>query len=158
VNFKFGEPRLIKEWLNDYRRNKMKSTIEAIRLSKSKKTYQVMLMGKWYNASLDSGLDETSKGCLIEADVETTEDFGSWLNEVKVLKSAEPAYDIRDKIPHGIVTFSPDRFYMPFVSNVVAHAIAAGAIKDYPAISQWAKAARDAAVALDMLDEPGSEG
>lgn len=42
-----------------------------------------------------------------------------------------------------------DRFYMPFVSNVVAHAIAAGRIEGPADIQAWAQAAKAAAVALD---------
>jgi hypothetical protein len=40
---------------------------------------------------------------------------------------------------------------MPFVSNVVAHAIQVGTIKTPEEISKWAKAAYDAAQALDAL-------
>ena len=44
-----------------------------------------------------------------------------------------------------------DRFYLPFVSNTVAHCIAAGLIKTPSDVSPWANAAYDAAQALDAL-------
>ena len=42
-----------------------------------------------------------------------------------------------------------DRFWLPFVSNTVAHAIAAGKIEGPADIQAWAAAAKAAALALD---------
>jgi hypothetical protein len=47
-----------------------------------------------------------------------------------------------------------DRWYMPFVSNTVAHAIAAGRIDDPEQIKLWAAAAKQAAVELDRKAPP----
>jgi hypothetical protein len=50
-----------------------------------------------------------------------------------------------------------DRFWMPFVSNVVAHAIAGGQVKDPAQVFNWAMAAKQAALALDKIgatDDP----
>jgi hypothetical protein len=43
----------------------------------------------------------------------------------------------------------PDRFWLPFVSNTVAHALTAGFITEPGMIKQWAAAAKQAAVELD---------
>jgi len=47
---------------------------------------------------------------------------------------------------------------MPFVSNTVNGALRGGQITKPSEISQWAKAAHDAAAALEALDEPRGEG
>lgn len=42
-----------------------------------------------------------------------------------------------------------DRWYMPFVSNTVAHALTAGLIKEPADVTRWANAAKDAAELLE---------
>jgi hypothetical protein len=42
-----------------------------------------------------------------------------------------------------------DRWYMPFVSNTVAHALTAGLIRDPADVTKWANAAKDAAELLE---------
>lgn len=44
-----------------------------------------------------------------------------------------------------------DRWYMPFVSNTVAHAIASGYIKDASQILIWARAAKVAAMRIESI-------
>ncbi len=50
-----------------------------------------------------------------------------------------------------------DRFWLPFVSNTVAHAIAAGLVKEPFALKAWAAAAKQAAMELDGQREPGQD-
>ena len=47
------------------------------------------------------------------------------------------------------VPFPSDRWYMPFISNTVAHAITAGLVKDSPSLAQWATAAYRAAMQIE---------
>ena len=47
-----------------------------------------------------------------------------------------------------------DRWYMPFISNTVAHAIAANLITGPEHIGLWAKAAKQAAMELDRKATP----
>lgn len=49
----------------------------------------------------------------------------------------------------GNVMGGKDRWYMPFVSNTVAHAISMGLLNDPEMIGIWAKAAKQAAEELD---------
>jgi len=50
-----------------------------------------------------------------------------------------------------------DRFWLPFVSNTVAHAIAATLIQEPMQIKAWAAAAKQAAIELDAGREPGED-
>lgn len=47
-----------------------------------------------------------------------------------------------------------DRWWMPFVSNVTAHAIEAGKIEDPMQIKAWAAAAKTAAIEIDKVTAP----
>ena len=134
----------------------MKSMVEAVILAKSGKSLRVLLDDEiWYGAKKNCNLH---KGDTIEVETEDTE-FGPWIMSYSPRTKEErdkPAEDKREEI-RGTGQRSANG-YMPFVSNTVAHAISAGKIQHESEISKWAKAARDAAVALEVLDEPGSEG
>ncbi len=62
-----------------------------------------------------------------------------------------------DSVRGNSTASSGDRWYMPFVSNTVAHAIAAGYIKEPIDIGAWAEGAKMAATVLDTMtdDSPG---
>lgn len=71
------------------------------------------------------------------------------VNVVDTVKSLQTPQDASGRTikPNG------DRWYMPFVSNCVAHAITADLVGQPANISAWAKAAYDAAQALDALND-----
>ena len=128
----------------------MKGVVESVSRSSSGKSWRVKVSGKEYGASLDSKLDQ-HVGKFIDFDWDDGK-FGPWIKSWgSVIETpAESAARILGA-PMPAPKANGDRFYMPFVSNVVAHAIAAGQITTPQQISPWAKAAHDAAVALDML-------
>jgi len=103
----------------------------------SGKSYRVQLGEEWYGAKLDSGI-EAAEGKEIEAEIETTDKFGKWIKKWSVVAgSSKPAGG------NGSQPFAP--WFMPFVSNTVAHAIAAGKITGPAEIQAWASAAKAAA-------------
>ena len=133
----------------------MIGTVTAVNHSKSGKAFRVTLNGKVYNAFLDSKLD-TAVGKVIDCQITPDKGFGEGIGQWAY--STAPAQPGPSNSPVGVenratVTPGPagDRFYLPFVSNTVAHCIAAGLIKTPSDVSPWAKAAYDAAQALDAL-------
>lgn len=120
--------------------------IDAARPTKSGKSLGIKAGGKDYLAKVDSGL---SAGMQIEAEVEVSEYDGksfTWIRKWKALAA-----------PAGAAPANPGRllqqpvnapWWMPFVSNTVAHAIQAGKIEDFNQIAGWAQAAKAAAEAL----------
>ena len=116
-----------------------KGKVEGVSPSKSGKSFRIKIDGEWYGAGKDSGLDKM-EGKTVEFSFEDG-DFGPWIQEWKEAAGAPSAQGKQSSGP----------WWMPFVSNTVAHAIQAGEIKDPKAISAWAKAAKDAAEALEAL-------
>ena len=119
--------------------------IESCEKSKSGKSWRVKVSGKYYGAQFDSHLDK-EVGKSIDFNVKST-DYGEWIESWAHANGAAPAAQTGG----ASSTNGSDRFYMPFVSNVVAHAIAAGMIQGPNDISAWAKSAYDAAQAIDAL-------
>src|SRR3990167_8236132 len=119
----------------------MQGTVEAVTPSKSGKSFRIQIGGEWYGAGKDAGIDKM-KGETVEFSYEDG-DFGPWIQDWKQTQSAPASSAGR--------TTASGPWWMPFVSNTVAHAIAAGEIKDPKAISAWAKAAKDAAEALETM-------
>ena len=133
--------------------------ISKVELTKSKKSLLITAGNDTYFADTASGLSN-AVGKVIEANIEDTDYQGKtymWIREWQESKKPAPGLATQPLVPNK-AKVNGDRWYMPFVSNTIAHAIAAGCIKDFPALNQWAKAAHDAAVALDALDEPGNRG
>jgi hypothetical protein len=133
----------------------MIGAITAVNKSKSGKALRITLNGKTYNAFLDSKLDE-ALGKVIEAQITPDKGYGEGIGQWAYSNAPAqpgPANAAPDPINRATVTpgASGDRFYLPFVSNTVAHCIAAGLIKNPSDVSPWAKAAYDAAQALDAL-------
>ena len=122
--------------------------VEEVTKSKSGKALRVKLGGKWYGAFLDSGLDAVV-GKMIDAEIIPNIKFGDGIGQWGMAQGASEA--VKGVAERATSTTNGDRFYMPFVSNVVAHGIAAGAIKSPADINAWARAAHDVAVALDAL-------
>lgn len=129
----------------------MKGTVESVRNSSSGKSWRVKIAGKEYGANFDTKLDQAvGKGIDFEWD---DGKFGLWIKSWDFDRSgAVPAPQAPVAPPSQSSGHSNgDRFYLPFVSNTCAHAIAAGVIKTPQDLNQWARAAHDVAVALDAL-------
>ena len=122
--------------------------VENVSPTKSGKALRVKVVGNYYNAFLDSGIDKVV-GQTIDFQVTPDKGYGpgigQWGPAVNQPQASAP------QAPNSPVAASGDRFYMPFVSNVVAHAIAAGRVQNPADLNAWAKAAYDAAQALDTL-------
>ena len=142
----------------------MKGRVDSITKSKSGKAWRVNISGTFYGANFDSRITD-ALGKVIDFDYDDGK-FGLWLktwgpvtmvptqavplvpgNITSAQQQAAipiPQFTVPNKV-------NGDRFYMPFVSNTVAHAILAGLIKTPADLNQWAKAAHDTAIALDAL-------
>ncbi len=150
--------------------------IESCEKTKSGKAWRVKASGKYYNAFLDSGIEQ-HVGKLIEAEIHTHEKFGSSIAAFRVVKNAAPQvppptqatspvpaaaapvqgrHETREPVyaepaKHG--TVAP--YWLPFASNTVNAAIAAGLIKSPNEISMWVRGAQLAAIAsVDAGDAP----
>lgn len=95
----------------------------------------------WVKADM---VAQFSKGQAYELEV-GQEKWGD--NQVNVVK-ALPGASQGSVAPANGGHSNSDRWYMPFVSNTVAHAIAAGKIAEPDDIKMWAAAAKEAAEAL----------
>ena len=133
----------------------MIGTVTAVNHSKSGKAFRVTLNGKVYNAFLDSKLD-TAVGKVIDCQITPDKGFGEGIGQWAY--SQAPAQPSPANSPVGVenratVATGPagDRFWLPFCSNQVAHAIQAGLIKEPSQIGAWAKAAYEAVQAVDAL-------
>ena len=131
----------------------MRGIVEQITKSKTGKSWRVLIAGEWYGAKFDSKLDQAvGKGIdfIIHADAK----FGNWIetwdfDRAPALSPPPPTGTPTAHLPAPHT--NGDRFYMPFVSNTVAHAIVAGLIKTPADLNLWARSAHDVAVALDAL-------
>jgi hypothetical protein len=117
----------------------MQLTIESVGPSKSGKALRVKAGGSWYGAKKDSGL---TAGMTIDAEVSNGE-YGAWIDKYKAVSNGNGSSGVT--APQTTTNGSGDRWYMPFVSNTVAHAINAGIIKEPADIKAWAAAAKQAA-------------
>ena len=124
--------------------------VESVEKSKSGKALRVKLGGKWYGAFLDSGLDAVV-GKMIDAQIVPNAKYGDGIGQWGMAPDAAEAVRATAERATGGVTMAGDRFWLPFCSNQVAHAIAAGLIKEPRDISAWAKAAYEAVQAVDAL-------
>lgn len=125
--------------------------IDSCKTSKSGKSLNIQSAGAWYLAKLDSGLDKLV-GKTIDCETETSNYNGqdlTWINKYKVYvgtPAGSPITSVAQQSNGDIMKF------MPFVSNTVAHALQAGLIKESGQVSGWAKAALEAAYALESID------
>lgn len=122
--------------------------LQVIKVSPSKSGKALRVQGgdlQWYGAKKDSGIAE---GMTIEAEVEDGQ-FGKWINKYKQVNAAPQALAVTG---NGSSSSSQPAGAAPiwanFVSNQVAHAIAAGRIDDPEQIKVWAAAAKAAFVEL----------
>ena len=116
--------------------------IDEVLPSKSGKAWRVKSGGEWYNAFGDSGI-EAHAGKLIDAEITTHSTYGKGISKYKVIGAIPPA-----QLPQAQGPTRPaSADYMPhlsFCSNTVAHAIAAGLIKEPSDIKVWFLAAKHA--------------
>lgn len=125
----------------------MKAKIEAVTKSKSGRALRVKFAGNdtWYGARLDSKL-EAAKGKTIDCETHNDDTYG-W----QIDKWAFAQDEVPQTGGNGTQANGSDRWWLPFCSNQVAHAIAAGKIQDPSEIGRWAKGAYDAINAVDAL-------
>ena len=132
--------------------------VEKVTKTKSGKGLRVLLSGTWYNAFLDSGL-EAQVGKMIEAEIRTHDKFGAGVHTWKPVNAApQVATALAAATPPSPAAAAPYKYaepnlnvapwWMPFVSNTVAHAIQAGHVNNPQAIKAWAVAAKEAARVL----------
>lgn len=132
----------------------MPVTVANVQPAKSGRSLRVLIGSSWYGAYKDSGLE---KGMVIEPELGTLDKGGPWVLKWKLAEgrtvdtpaSAPP--DHQDKPGRTGSSAMAAPYWMPFTSNVVAHAIAAGLIKEPAQIGAWAKAAAETAIALEAL-------
>lgn len=132
----------------------IQAKLEQVTKSKSGKAWRVLLGDKWYGARFDSKIDSIPIGSMIDFAIETDPKYGDWLTSWgPVVGKAIPAQGQAPVAPPR-QSSSPDRWWAPFCSNTVAHAIAAGIIKEPSQIGAWVRAAKAAVEAADGQDIP----
>ncbi len=136
--------------------------IESVKLSKSGKSYWVVSStGEGYSSKA-LGIEQTA-GKTIDAvtnvfkigndDVNGIQSFTVVAGPVPSASPAPAPITMRGAaipLPLGPSAVA-DRYWLPFVSNQVAHAIAAGLIKDPSDMHGWAKAAYIAVTNADDI-------
>lgn len=126
----------------------MQLHIDKVGPSKSGKALRVKCGSDWYGAKKDSGVQE---GMTIEAEIEDG-DFGKWIGKYRQITNGNGAPNAAQQPStssssgSGAVGAAP--VWANFVSNQVAHAIAAGRIEDPDQIKIWAAAAKSAFMEL----------
>jgi hypothetical protein len=115
-------------------------TLDSVAPSKSGKSLLVKCGSNTYFAKTDSGL---SAGMTIEAETKDSEYQGKTLTWIERWKDAPAS---AQKAPSAPAMNAGAPWYLPFVSNTVAHAIAAGLIKEPHDILPWAHGAKAAAL------------
>ena len=130
----------------------MKGHLKEISKSKTGKSWRVLVGDRWYGAKFDSKLDSIPIGSAIDFQFDSDIKYGDWITtwgpDTSVSVAAPVARPISQPIPTG------DRWWLPYVSNQCAHAIAAGHIKGVQDLRSWAIGAKNAIVAADGDDIP----
>lgn len=117
-------------------------TVSAVAEPKPGSKWRRIKSGEeWY--SYDSGKLSLAKGKTYEVQTESTEKDGKTYYTITAAK--EQASGGNGAAGGG------DRWWMPFVSNTVAHAIQAGFITEPLMIKTWAAAAKQAALEIEQL-------
>ena len=119
----------------------MKGIVEQINKSKTGKSWRVFIGNEWYGAKFDSKLDQAT-GKAIDFTIESDPKFGNWIKDWDYDREPQPAASPAKA--QTLANGKSDRWWINFTSNIVAHAIAAGLIKEPIQLQAWAKAARNA--------------
>ena len=118
-------------------------------VERKEKSYKVTTDFGTYYASLKSTGIEQCVGKQIDAETSKSSDGRiSFINGFTVLDGEQKAATSATIVSQGV----SDRFWAPFVSNTVAHAIQGGLIKTVSDLRQWAAAAYETAQRLDKGD------
>lgn len=123
----------------------MKGIIESITKSKSGKAWRVLINGKFYGANFDSKID-SALGKAIDFEFDDGK-YGLWLKSWGPDTSTPPKP--APSPSNTIVRGNGDRWWLPYVSNQCAHAIASGHIKGVQDLRSWAIGAKAAIEAAD---------
>ncbi len=116
--------------------------IDAVTPTASGKAWRVRSGAEWYNAFKDSGI-EAHVGKVIDAEISTHEKYGKGIEKYKVVTQTTGALPVPQMaIPNQGLGVAP--YWLAFASNVVAHAISAGLIKEPSDIKVWFLAAKHA--------------
>lgn len=124
--------------------------IKSVKLSASGKAYNVQTdSGKFYVAGLATGIEQ-AEGKTVDAEL------GSFRSANGKTIETIDGFTLTDSPKQPVASSSgsnghSDRWYMPFISNTVAHAIQCGLIKGPGDIGQWARAAYRVALTLDAF-------
>jgi hypothetical protein len=131
----------------------MKGKLEQLVKSKSGKAWRAMVDGRWFGAKFDSKLDSVSINSRIDFDFNSDAKYGDWITtwgpDTSLTGPAPVQVSqaiVRVPVPTG------DRWWLPFVSNQCAHAIAAGHIKGVADLRSWAVSAKAAIMSADGGD------
>ena len=130
----------------------MQGRVETVSKSQSGKSWRVKIGPKFYGANFDSKID-AALGSQIDFDADDGK-FGPWvktwayINEVgdQGKTEAAPSPMTREPVREPKIV---DRWWLNFMSNCVGHAIAAKTITEHDQITEWALAARRAALRAD---------
>lgn len=112
----------------------MQLTIESVQKTKTGKSLGVKASGKDFLAKLDSGLQV---GMVIEAETETSDYQGKsyvWIGKYKAVSQGNGAAPAN----------SGGYPWLPMASNLTAHAINAGLIKEPAEVKLWIAATKQA--------------
>lgn len=141
--------------------------VDEVRLAKSQKCFNVTLSGQKFLGNLDCGLN-ANVGKWIEAEIKPSNDtrfpswIGKWVHAVDpssahAQQGAPATFPVTGGAPGTQAVTQEPRYaepsdnvqpwWMPFVSNTVAHAIEKGLCTTPEAINQWALKAAQVAVA-----------
>ena len=137
----------------------MPVTLDEVTMAKSQKSRRVKLSGSWYGAYLDSKIETAPIGAFLEAEIVTLDKGGPWIKAWRLSQNAAPQVATASaagsppspaaaapKYAEPNINVAP--WWMPFVSNTVAHAIQAGHVNNPAGIKAWALAAKESARAL----------
>ena len=128
----------------------MKGKLEQLTKSKSGKAWRVMIDGRWFGAKFDSKIDSIPIGGRVDFLYDTDPKYGDWITtwgpDTSPPPTQAPVAPPRQSSGHNE---PKDRYWLPFVSNQVAHAIAAGRIQEPGQMLPWAKAAYTAVTNLE---------
>ena len=135
----------------------MKGHLKEITKSKTGKSWRVLVDDRWFGAKFDSKLDSIPIGSAIDFQFDPDPKYGDWITtwgpDTAAPVTAGPLAAVVIERP-PVWKPAVERWWLPFVSNQCAHAIAAGHIKGVQDLRSWAIAARSAINAADGEDVP----